>query len=408
MRVIVLGSGLLGVASAYYLQQLGHEVTVIDRHGTPGAKARGLVHTQPSLDALPTARRDTRWRLAVERLRHQVQGWAGYLTGAAHRPTERTEHLVRLSTYSRESVRALGREAGVTQRSQGAGWMRIYTDADAYEQFARRVPRLHALGCMLHLLSADEALRLEPALEPLRGRLAGAAFTREETLPDPAGFADSAIFMCRAAGVRFLLNHTVTKLHAREGRVDHVELLNPDGERSTLRADAYVMALGSGSAPLAQALGVPLRLRLMLEYSMLLPLKDPARAPHVMLQDRLSRLRMRRVMTPEGERLRVSLTVRADCAAAARPDEERLARILGRVETLLPGLVDARGAMLTRTLHTRSASGLPLIGRTRVRNLFLNVAPGAPGWAQACGAGKSIARIVSGLLPEVEFAFAKG
>lgn len=408
MRVIVLGGGLLGVASAYYLQQLGHEVTVIDRHGTPAAKVRGLVDTPTPAAPLPTYRPGTSWRAAFERVRNRVHGWTGYLTGTAHRPTERMEHLARLGAYSRESVRALGREAGVTQPSRGAGWMRIYTDAEAFGQFARNVPRLHALGCVMHLLSADEALRIEPALEPLRGQLAGAAFTREGTSSDAAGFVGSAIFMCRAAGVHFLMNHTVTQLHAREGRVDHVELRNADGERTTLRADAYVMALGSGSAPVAQGLGVPLRLRLVHEHAVLLALKNPAQAPQVMLQDLHSRLRMQRVTTPDGDRLRVWTTVRAGSAAAALRDDVRLARMLARVETLLPGLVDARGAVLTTTPYARSANGLPLIGRTRMRNLFLNVAPGAPGWIHACGAGKSIARIVSGMSPEVEFAFAKG
>jgi D-amino-acid dehydrogenase len=408
MRVIVLGGGLLGVASAYYLQQLGHEVTVIDRHRTPGAKARGLVESPTSTEAPPVRRTGPLWRAAFDRVRNRVHGWAGYLTGAAHRPTERIEHLVRLGAYSRESVRALGRETGVTQSSRGAGWMNIYTDAEAFAQFTRRVPRLQALGCVMHMLSPEEALRLEPSLEHLRGRLAGAAFTREGTSSDAGGFAGSTIFMCRAAGVRFLMNHTVTKLHAREGRIDHVELRNPDGERTTLRADAYVMALGNGSAAVAQDLGVPLRLRLVHEHSVQLPLKDAERAPRVLLHDECSRLRMQHITTPDGERLRVWATVRAESAAAALPDDVRLARMLADVERLLPGVADTRGAVLSTRPYVRSASGLPLIGRTRMRNLFVNVAPGATGWIHACGAGRSIARIVSGLSPEVEFAFAKG
>lgn len=408
MRVIVLGGGLLGVASAYYLQQLGHEVTVIDRHRTPAAKARGLAESPAPSEPLPARRTAPVWREAFDRMRNRVHGWAGYLTGAAHRRTERIEHLVRLGAYSRESVRALGRETGVTQSSRGSGWMNIYTDAEAFEQFTRKAPRLKALGCGMHLLSPDEALRLEPSLEPLRGRIAGAAFTREGTSSDAAGFAGSAIFMCRAAGVRFLMNHTVTKLHAREGRVDHVELRNPDGERTTLRADAYVLALGSGSAAVAQDLGVPLRLQLVHEHSVQLPLKDADRAPQVLLHDECSRLRMQRIATPDGERLRVWATVRADSDAAALPADARLARMLADVERLLPGVVDARGAVLHTRPYARNASGLPLIGRTRMRNLFVNVAPGAAGWVHACGAGKSIARIVSGLRPEVQFAFAKG
>ena len=100
--------------------------------------------------------------------------------------------------------------------------------------------------------------------------------------------------------------------------------------------------------------------------------------------------------------------MRAESAAAALPDDVRLARMLADVERLLPGVADTRGAVLSTRPYVRSASGLPLIGRTRMRNLFVNVAPGATGWIHACGAGRSIARIVSGLSPEVEFAFAKG
>jgi D-amino-acid dehydrogenase len=174
------------------------------------------------------------------------------------------------------------------------------------------------------------------------------------------------------------------------------------------RADAYVLALGTGSVPHAQALGIAMPLRRMREYSIVLPIQDMAGAPQVMLNDRHERLRIRRIETPEGERLRVCCTVRLATDAQDLPDSTHFARMLARVETLLPGVVDPSRAEFASTLHARSASGMPLIGRTPLRNLFLNAAPGAQGWVNTCGAGKSIARIVSGLSPEVEFAFAKG
>jgi D-amino-acid dehydrogenase len=410
MRVIVLGGGLLGVASAYYLQQLGHEVTVIDRHATPAAEARGLARAPAPRPAKASVRhrRCRAWKAVVEGAGRRLAHLMGYLTGAVHRPAERLEHLVRLGAYSLETVRELRDEAGVSNHPRTAGWMRVYTDARAFEDFVRRVPRLQALGCALHLLSADEAVRLEPALSPLRGQLAGAAFSSEDASRDPAPFAASMIFMCRAAGVRFLMNHTVVKLHACEGRIDHVELANADGDRSTLRAQAYVLALGAAAVPHARELGIALPLRPMREYTVLLPVKDAARLPHMALHDRTGRMRIQRVETPQGERLRVWSSVRAEPEEMDAPDPQRFARMLRRVEALLPGAADMARAEYASTLHRRSASGLPVIGRTPMRNLFLNIAPGASGWVNACGAGKSIARIVSGLSPEVEFAFAKG
>jgi len=412
MRVIVLGGGLLGVASAYYLQQLGHEVTVIDRHDSPAAKARGVASApmRTPCDAPNVSVAHGACRSAIAHLRRRWRNLTHYFLGGAPRPTERLEHLVRLSVYSRATVSELRREAGVAPPPSSAGWMRIFTDADAFDAFARSAPRLHALGCAVELMSADEALREEPALHALRGSLAGAAFSREVALRDPSAFAASMIFMCRAAGVHFLMNHDVVKLHAREGRIDHVELANHDGERSTLRAQAYVMALGAGSVPQAYALGIDLPLRLVREYSVLLPVRDAEIAPRVMLHDRVGRLRIRRIETPQGERLRVWSSVRLtkDTAADSADEAAHFARMLARVEQLLPGVVDVSGAEFSCTLQSRSATGLPVIGRTPLRNLFLNTAPGAPDWVNACGAGKSIARIVSGLSPEVEFAFAKG
>jgi D-amino-acid dehydrogenase len=141
----------------------------------------------------------------------------------------------------------------------------------------------------------------------------------------------------------------------------------------------------------------------------LLPVKDAAGVPRVMLHDPCGRLSIRRVETPQGECLRVWSSVRVT-HAAPDPDSDsaQFARMLARIEQLLPGAGDASGAEFSCTLQSRSATGMPVIGRTPLRNLFLNTAPGAPGWVNACGAGKSIARIVSGLSPEVEFAFAKG
>ncbi|MGJ7545530.1 FAD-dependent oxidoreductase [Variovorax sp. LT1R16] len=407
MRVIVLGGGLLGVASAYYLQQLGHEVTVIDRHAAPAAKARGMASAPLRAPPAPPPARSL-CGTAIDGLRRRLRRVSGYLTGVRHRPAARLEHMVRLATYSRQTVHELRKEAGVSQDLRSAGWMRVYTDAKAFEALTHNVGRLQALGCSLQLLSPDQAIGIEPSLDHLHGQLAGAAYTHEDISRDPAAFAASLAFMCRAAGVRFLMNHSVIKLHAHEGRIDQVELANADGEHSRLRADAYVLALGTGSVPHARALGIAMPLRRMREYVMVVPIQDMARAPQVMLNDRQGRLRIRRIETPEGERLRVCCMVRLATDAQDLPDSAHFARMLARVETLLPGVVDPSRAEFSSTLHARSASGMPLIGRTPLRNLFLNTAPGAQGWVNTCGAGKSIARIVSGLLPEVEFAFAKG
>jgi len=411
MRVVVLGAGLLGVASAYYLQQLGHEVTVVDRHATPAAKARGRVDAGVAaattrLLQQSAARRAARakWAGLYVGLRRR---FARLLDGAIGAPPKSRpiEHLVRLGTYSRESARALRDEAGVPPRARNAGLLSFYTDATAFDARKARASHWRALGCEERLLSADEALRIEPALEAARSALAGATYVPDDLARDPAQFAASLVFLCRAAGVRFLTQHTVLSLKERAGRIEHVEFLDADGQHGVLRGEAYVLALGIGSVTHAEKLKIAMPLRFLREYIATMPIKDPSRAPRVMLRDKQGKLRIRRIETPAGDRLQVSGSVRASLDEHGEPDSDRFDAMLRRIETLLPEVADTERASLETAVHAVSRSGLPMIGKTRLRNLFLNTAPGAQGWINACGAGKSIARIVSGLRPEVAFAF---
>ncbi len=410
MRVVVLGAGLLGVTSAYYLQQLGHEVTVVDRHATPAAKARGSAPPKAAglersgLSASGPVSLRSRWTRLSQRLWQRFGGLVDRTVGA-HLKSDPAEHLVRLAAYSRRSVRALSDEAGMPQGGRTAGLLNVFTDADMFKDRTRRNPYWRKLGCEEKLLSAEEAIRLEPALEAIRGELAGAAFAQEDPARDPAQFAASLVFLCRAAGVRFLMKHTVVSLEEKDGRIDHVRLTDAEGRARTLRAQAFVLALGTASVPHAERLNIAMPLRFVREYIATMPVKNPALAPRITLRDRQCKLRITRIETPQGERLRVSGTAYCSRDDEGEPDSDRFDAMLRRVEKLFPGAVDTSQAELETAVHAASVNRLPLIGKTRIRNLFLNTAPGAQGWAHACGAGKSIARIVSGLRPELEFAF---
>ncbi|WP_082754911.1 FAD-dependent oxidoreductase [Variovorax sp. PAMC 28711] len=408
MRVVVLGAGMLGVTSAYYLAQLGHEVTVIDRHATPCAKARGRVEAvvKPPMRPVLLATPPDRLNAIVAAIRRTAREKLGRFGSIFEVPRpDPVENRVRLLAYSRATERALHDEAGAPAPSGSAGLLKFYMDPRAFECLEKRAPRLNALGCEAQLVSADEAVRIEPALIAMRPQIAGGTFLANDPPRDPAPAATRMVFLCRAAGVRFLSNHTVVALHAHEGRISHVDLVDPNGQLLEWRAQAYVMALGTGSAEHADALGIEMPLHAEHEYIVTLPIKNAARAPHVGLHDASGKLRITRVHAPEGDSLRVSARVHAEADEAREPDADRFNAILRRVALLLPGAVDASRAQFEMRTHAASADGLPLVGKTRLRNLFLNTAPGAHGWVHACGAGKSIARIVSGLRPELSFAF---
>lgn len=406
MRVIVLGAGLPGVTSAYYLQQLGHEVTVVDRHSTPCAKARGRV--TPNAGALPRSARPPPGRLAATAaaLWRNAQQKATTVASALGTPRpDPIENMVRLSAYSSTTVRELRHEAGVPAAPRSAGLLTFYLDPNTFDDAVSRAARLNALGSAAVLMSTDEAIRTEPALSAMRDQLAGASFLADDPARDPAPMASSLVFLCRAAGVRFLMEHNVVTLHPDHGRVDRVDLTDRHGQSLSLRSDAFVLALGTGSVQHADALGIDMPMHLVREYTVTLPILDGARAPRVCLQDQSGTLRISRVQTTQGDCLRISAMVRAGLDEAHAPDADRFDAVLSRVAALLPGVVDPNRAEVETQLHTGSADGLPLVGKTRLRNLFVNTAPGAGGWVNACGAGKSLARIVSGLRPELAFAF---
>jgi D-amino-acid dehydrogenase len=410
MRVLVLGAGLLGVASAYYLQQLGHEVTVVDRHATPAAGARGRLSSNdagimPERPPSPPSPRPQRQRSALYLgLRRRLAKLLDRAIGERRR-NDPFDQLVRLATYSRESVRALSDEAGMPQRPRTAGLLNLYTDAAAFAARTARAAHWDKLGCEERLLGPEDALRMEPALQAIRADLAGATYALEDPARDPAQFAASLVFLCRAAGVRFLMKHTVVSLQEREGRIDHVELRDAEGRRGAVSAQAYVLALGEASAPHAEQLGIAMPLRHMREYIVTAPIRDGARAPRLTLRDRQGKLRISRIETPAGDALRISGFVRDELGEEGEADSDRFDAMLRRFEQLFPGAADTAHASLETVAHAVSKDLLPVIGKTRLPNLFLNAAPGARGWAHVCGAGKSIARIMSGLRPELEFAF---
>jgi D-amino-acid dehydrogenase len=202
------------------------------------------------------------------------------------------------------------------------------------------------------------------------------------------------------------MSHTVTALRksgaARGEEMDHVEATDADGRFQRIRGDAYVLALGSISPLLAAPIGLRLPIYPAKGYSVTMPVKDEAAAHQVSLTDDEYKL----VFSRFGNRLRIAGT--AEFNGYDRDlNRVRCEAIVRRVEELFPGAGDGAQAQFWTGLRPATPSNVPLIGRTRVAKLFLNTGHGTLGWTHSCGSGKSIARIVSGLQPEVDFEFTR-
>ncbi len=197
------------------------------------------------------------------------------------------------------------------------------------------------------------------------------------------------------------MSHTVTALREAGGRIDHVEATDAEGRFQRVRGDAYVLAMGSLSPLVAAPLGIQLPIYPAKGYSVTMPVKDASMAHQVSLTDDEYKL----VFSRLGDRLRIAGT--AELNGYDRDlNRVRCEAIVRRTEQLFPGAGDTEQAQFWTGLRPATPSNVPIIGRSKIANLFLNTGHGTLGWTHSCGSGKSIARIVSGLQPEVDFAFA--
>lgn len=415
MRVTVLGAGLLGVASAYFLRQAGHDVTVVDRQASPAAETSFANGGQISVShAEPWANPGAPWKVLrwlgredsplLFRVRADARQWSWgvrFLRECTPGRTRRNiEQIVRLGIYSRQVLREVRRARAIVYDECTRGILHFYTSRAEFEAAAAPTEQMCTLGCDRRVVSASEAVRIEPALKHVQASLAGATYTSDDESGDAHRFAVELAARCVEDGVSFRMNHTVTAVREAGGRIEHIEVTDADGRFRRLHADAYVLALGSYSPLLAAPLGIRLPIYPAKGYSVTMPLKDPERAYQVSLTDDEFKL----VFSRLGDRLRIAGT--AELNGYARTlNRARCEAILRRVEALFPGAGDAAQAQYWAGLRPATPSNVPIIGRTRFGNFFLNTGHGTLGWTHSCGSGRAIADIVSGQRPDVDFAF---
>jgi D-amino-acid dehydrogenase len=417
VKVVVLGAGLLGVTSAWFLRQLGHDVVVIDRQASAAAEtsfANGgqisVSHAEPW--ANPSAPLKVLKWLGKEdapllfRLRADQRQWLWGLQFMRECTPARTRHnieqIVRLGTYSRDTLRQLRLDTGLQYDQRTQGILHFYTNAGEFEAAEAPAAQMRELGCDRRVVSADEAVRIEPALAHIRPQLAGATYTAEDESGDANRFARELVALCERSGVQFRMSHTITALRTQAGQIDHVEATDNEGRFQRIRGDAYVVALGSISPLLLKPIGLELPIYPAKGYSVTMPVLDEGKAHQVSLTDDEYKL----VFSRLGNRLRIAGT--AELNGYDRDlNRVRCEAIVRRVQELFPGAGDTTQAQFWTGLRPATPSNVPVIGGTRWPNLYLNTGHGTLGWTHACGSGKSIARIVSGLAPEVDFAFTR-
>ena len=419
MKVIVLGSGIIGTASAWYLQKAGHDVTVIDRQ--PGAAqetsfANGcqisVSHAEPW--ANPSAPLKVLKWLGQEdapllyRPRAEWLQWKWgmhFLRECTPARTARNiRQIVAIAEYSRQTLLSLRAETGIDYDQLTRGILHFYTDQQDFEDSLPAAKLMRELGCPRESIDADQVVSIEPALARIRNKIVGGDFTANDESGDVYKFTHGLAQKAAAAGVDFQFNTTVTRL-LQEGsgasaKVSSVEIIDAEGRHRVLHADAFVMAMGSFSAPLLQPLGIDLMIYPGKGYSATYRITDAERAPTVSLTDDGHKL----VISRLGDRLRVAGTCELN-GYTRELNSTRCEAITRRTRELFPDSCDFDNPVYWTGLRPLTPSNVPYIGKTRFSNLYLNTGHGTLGWTMGCGSGKAIAEIVCGRQPEVNFAF---
>lgn len=419
MKVIVLGSGIIGTASAWFLHRAGHEVTVIDRQ--PGnaqetSFANGgqisVSHAQPW--ANPTAPMKVLKWLGQEdapllyRFRPEWLQWKWALQFLRECTPKRTDYNIRqivaLCLYSRQTLIALRAETGIDYDGLTRGILHFYTDQKEFDQSLPVTKLMRDLGCQRDSIGADAVIKIEPALAGFRKNIVGGDFTASDESGDVYKFSTGLAARAQQGGVTFRYNTTVTRL-LTEGtgaaaKITGVEVILHDGRHQVLRADSFVVAMGSFSAPLLKPLGIGLTLYPGKGYSATYQVTNPSAAPTVSLTDDGYKL----VVSRFGERLRVAGTCELN-GYTRELNDIRCAAITRRARELFPSACDYDNPSYWTGLRPLTPSNIPYIGKTRFGNLFLNTGHGTLGWTMGCGSGRALADIVSGRQPECDFAF---
>ncbi len=419
MKVMVLGAGVTGITTAWYLAQRGHEVTVVERRNAAAMEtsfANGgqisVSHAEPW--ANPGAPLKVLQWLAREdapllfRLRADVNQWLWGLEFLRNctpaRTAQNIKQIVNLGMYSRGALQKLRAELGLQYDAQTKGILHFYTSQAEYDaaQEPARIMREH--GCELDMKTADECVAIEPALAQCRGSIVGGSMTPSDESGDARAFTAALAARCKQAGVKFLYNTTVLGLDAAQGQLNGVQVAVGSGEAGgkveMLKADAYVMCLGAFSAQWAKVLGQSLRIYPAKGYSVTLPVINEAASYQVSLTDDEYKL----VFSRFGNRLRIAGTAELN-GYNTELNLVRCNAIVRRVKQLFPDMTDGEGAQFWTGLRPATPSNVPYIGKSKASNVFLNTGHGTLGWTHACGSGAAIADIVSGRVPEVDFAF---
>ncbi|MBN3770784.1 D-amino acid dehydrogenase [Burkholderia sp. Se-20378] len=406
MRVVILGSGVVGVASAYYLARAGHEVTVIDREAGPALETSFANAGQISPGyAAPWAApgvplKAVKWMfekhaplaIRLDGTRFQLQWMYQMLRNCtAERYAVNKGRMVRLAEYSRDCLQALRADTGIQYEGRTGGTLQLFRTQQQLDGAAKDIAVLQEANVPFELLSPADLKKAEPALAAVSHKLTGGLRLPGDETGDCQLFTTRLAALAESLGVKFRYNTPIDALAIAGGKIAGVQCGS-----ETVRADAYVVALGSYSTSFISNL-MKIPVYPLKGYSITAPIVNEAAAPVSTVLDETYKI----AITRFDQRIRVG-----GMAEIVGFDKKlRTARretLEMCVNDLFPGGGDTSKATFWTGLRPMTPDGTPIVGRTPVSNLFLNTGHGTLGWTMSCGSGQLLADLISGKMPAIQ------
>lgn len=407
MRIVVLGAGVIGVTSAYYLSKAGHEVTVVDRQPGPAletsyANAGEISPGYASPWAAPgIPLKALKWlfmKHAPLIIRPTLDvGTLCWLASMLRNCTTaryavNKARMVRLAEYSRDCLNDLHRETGIAYDERKKGTLQLFRTQKQLDSIAADVEVLRRDGVPFEILDIAGCVEVEPGLASARDKIVGGLRLPNDETGDCFKFVNELQRICESVGVRFLFNRNIHKLKLDKGRISSVET-----SRGDIEADIFVIALGSYAPAFLEPLGLRLPVYPVKGYSITLPIVDERKAPASTVMDETYKVAITRL----GNRIRVGGMAEIagfnfDLPFARRQTLEH------SVLDLFEGAAHLRPAEFWSGLRPMTPDGPPIIGPTRYPNVFINAGHGTLGWTMSCGSGRVLADMIGGRGPDID------
>jgi D-amino-acid dehydrogenase len=407
MKVLILGSGVIGVASAYYLAKAGHEVTVVDRQAAPALETSfgNAGEISPGYSA-PWAGpgvpiKAIKWML----MQHSPlviwpmfdpAMWRWGLMMLAN-CTEKAyalnkSRMVPIAEYSRDCMKALRNDTGMRYDDRAQGTLQLFRTQAQLDSIGGDVAVLKQYGVPFEVLDRAGFCKVEPALRRTQEKFVGALLLPGDETGDCFKFTQSLAEMAKTLGVKFHFNTTIAGIDSAGGQISGVRT-----SAGTLTAERYLVAMGSHSPGVLRPLGIHIPVYPVKGYSITVPITDASGAPESTVMDETHKVAVTRL----GDRIRVGGT--AELAGYSLNLREARRGTLEHVVTdLFPQGGDVSKASFWCGLRPMTPDGTPIVGTTPINNLLLATGHGTLGWTMAAGTGRVIADIVSNKKPDID------